>query len=123
MTTARPAGEEDCDTITNAEDKLMVEILKIQPPTTKDESSMGCIWRNKGLVTANGVLLEDNFRRAMNKEFRLYYSAEMAKEKANEVVDACKHVKGNNAGETSVNLVKCIGRWKMQSFIDSESKM
>ncbi|KAK4885363.1 hypothetical protein RN001_001634 [Aquatica leii] len=113
-----------CQEKLNKAKNLMVEILKSPPPASENKAEheviMGCLWKNRGLLDESGELIEDNFIHALVKELRQIYPTELAEEKANEALEYCKKARGGTIGETSVELIKCLGIWKNQAFIQGE---
>ncbi|KAF5298670.1 hypothetical protein FQA39_LY11746 [Lamprigera yunnana] len=102
----------------------MVELLKpsqaLSDNKAEQEAIMGCLWKSRGLIDEDGQLIEDNFMHALVKELRQLYPTELAEEKANEANEYCKKARGATIGETGVELVKCLGIWKSQAFIQGE---
>ncbi|KAF5304864.1 hypothetical protein FQR65_LT07881 [Abscondita terminalis] len=117
-------ADDICNEKLEKANNLMVEILKPQPPSSENKAEhqviMGCLWKNRGLLDESGEIIEDNFMHALVKELRQVYPSELAEKKANEALEYCKKAKGSTVGETSVELVKCLGIWKSQAFIQGE---
>lgn len=113
-----------CPTELDIEKYTIQELIKITSAKSQNDKefreSVGCLWKNKGLVDENGVLSVGDFTRALEKEFKEQFSEEATESNTYEVLNYCKNAKGKNPGETAVKMLKCLGQWKVQYFINHE---
>ncbi|KAB0804611.1 hypothetical protein PPYR_01583 [Photinus pyralis] len=124
MINSSRADEECQEKLSNA-NNLMIELLKASPPSSENkaehEAIMGCLFKNRGILDQNGELIEDNFLHAIIKELRQKYPAEVAEKRAGEALEYCRKAKGASVGQTSLEVIKCLGIWKNQAFIEKEA--
>ncbi|KAK5647522.1 hypothetical protein RI129_002414 [Pyrocoelia pectoralis] len=118
-------ADEDCQQTLNKAKNLMIELLKSSPPSSENkaehEAIMGCLFKNRGILDEHGEIIEENFIHAIVKELRQKHPADVAEQKANEALAYCKKAKGTSVGQTSLEMIKCLGIWKNQAFIENEA--
>ncbi|KAF2885374.1 hypothetical protein ILUMI_20772 [Ignelater luminosus] len=121
---AESSSETLCPTELDIEKYTIQELIKITSAKSQNDKefkeAVGCLWKNKGLVNEDGILSVDDFARELEKEFKEQVPKEVAERNTYEVLNYCRDVKGKNPGETAVKMLKCLGQWKVQHFINNE---